>query len=40
MPDAAARARMLRPEDVADCVLFCLGQPPHVIVEELLVRPR
>ena len=40
VPDAAARARMLRPEDVADCVLFCLGQPPHVIVEELLVRPR
>lgn len=40
VPDAAARARMMRPEDVADCVLFCIHLPPHVIVEELLMRPR
>jgi NAD(P)-dependent dehydrogenase (short-subunit alcohol dehydrogenase family) len=40
VPDAAARARMMKPEDVAACVLFCLHLPPHVIVEELLVRPR
>jgi len=39
-PDAAARARMMRPEDVADCALFCINLPSHVIVEELLVRPR
>lgn len=39
-PDPAARARMLRPEDVAECVWFCIQLPAHVIVEELLVRPR
>lgn len=39
-PDADARARMLHPDDVARCVLFCLSLPPHVIVEEMLVRPR
>jgi len=40
VPDAATRARMMRAEDVADCVLFCINLPPHVIVEEMLVRPR
>ncbi len=40
VPDAAARARMMRAEDVAACALFCINLPPHVIVEELLVRPR
>jgi NADP-dependent 3-hydroxy acid dehydrogenase YdfG len=40
VPDAAARAKMMRAEDVADCALFCLNLPPHVIVEEMLVRPR
>lgn len=39
-PDAAARAAMLKPEDVAECVMFCISLPPHVIVEEMLVRPR
>ena len=39
-PDAAARAKMMRPEDVADCALFCLNLPANVIVEEMLVRPR
>jgi NAD(P)-dependent dehydrogenase (short-subunit alcohol dehydrogenase family) len=39
-PDAEARARMLRPEDVAECVRFCIDLPPHAIVEELLIRPR
>jgi NAD(P)-dependent dehydrogenase (short-subunit alcohol dehydrogenase family) len=39
-PDSAARAKMMRAEDVADCVLFCINLPAHVIVEELLVRPR
>jgi NAD(P)-dependent dehydrogenase (short-subunit alcohol dehydrogenase family) len=39
-PDAPARARMLHAEDVAECALFCIKMPAHVIVEELLVRPR
>jgi NAD(P)-dependent dehydrogenase (short-subunit alcohol dehydrogenase family) len=39
-PDAAAREKMMRPEDIADCVLFCINLPPRVIVEEMLVRPR
>lgn len=39
-PDATARARMLRAEDVADCALFCIHLPEHVVVEEMLVRPR
>lgn len=40
VPDAAARERMLRSEDVADCIVFCAQLPTHVVVEELLVRPR
>lgn len=40
VPDSAARAKMLRAEDVADCAVFCINLPPHVIVEEMLVRPR
>lgn len=39
-PDAAARARMMQPEDVAECALLCINLPSRVIVEELLVRPR
>jgi len=39
-PDAASRSRMLQAADVAACVLHCLTQPPHVIIEELVVRPR
>jgi len=39
-PDAAARAGMLQSEDVAECALFCINLPPHVIVEEMVVRPR
>ncbi len=39
-PDAAARAKMMRAEDIADCALFCINLPPNVIVEEMLVRPR
>ena len=39
-PDPGARAAMLRPEDVAECILFCINLPPHVLVEEMLVRPR
>jgi len=39
-PDTAARAKMMRAEDVADCAVFCINLPANVIVEELLVRPR
>lgn len=39
-PDAAARARMLQPEDVAACVMLAVDLPPRAIVEELLIRPR
>ena len=40
VPDADARAKMMKAEDIAECVIFCVQLPPHVIVEELLVRPR
>ena len=39
-PDTAGRARMLQPEDVAECAWLCINLPPRVIVEEMLVRPR
>jgi NAD(P)-dependent dehydrogenase (short-subunit alcohol dehydrogenase family) len=39
-PDATARARMMKAEDVADCAVFCINLPEHVVVEEMLVRPR
>ncbi|PSN57036.1 Farnesol dehydrogenase [Blattella germanica] len=29
----------LQPKDVADCVVYVLGAPPHVQVHELTVRP-
>ena len=40
VPDPAARARMMQPEDIADCALFCVNLPSRVIVEEMLIRPR
>lgn len=39
-PPAEARAKMLRPEDVAECVLLAIQLPSHAIVEELIIRPR
>jgi NADP-dependent 3-hydroxy acid dehydrogenase YdfG len=39
-PTAEARKKMLRPEDVAECVLLAINLPPHAIVEEMLIRPR
>ena len=38
-PNAAARARMLRPEDVAACALLAISLSPRAVVEEILVRP-
>jgi NAD(P)-dependent dehydrogenase (short-subunit alcohol dehydrogenase family) len=40
VPDAGAREKMMRPEDIAACVLHCIHLPYRVIVEEMLVRPR
>jgi NADP-dependent 3-hydroxy acid dehydrogenase YdfG len=30
----------LSPEDVAECIRWALAQPPHVNVDEIVVRPR
>lgn len=38
-PDAAARMKMMKPEDLAACVLFCANLPPRVIIEEMIMRP-
>jgi NAD(P)-dependent dehydrogenase (short-subunit alcohol dehydrogenase family) len=38
-PTAEARAKMLKPEDVAECAMLCINLPARAIVEELLVRP-
>ena len=38
--DAWAEAmRQLQPEDVANAVLYCVTQPDHVNVNEILIRP-
>lgn len=39
-PPAEARRGMLRPEDVAECVMLAINLPQHAVVEELLIRPR
>jgi len=39
-PDATARARMMQPEDIAECVLLAINLPSRVIIEEMIVRPR
>jgi NAD(P)-dependent dehydrogenase (short-subunit alcohol dehydrogenase family) len=39
VPDAAARAKMMQPEDIADCALLAINLPPRAVVEEILVRP-
>ena len=39
-PTPEQRARMLRAEDVADCVVFVASLPMHAVVEQLVVRPR
>jgi NADP-dependent 3-hydroxy acid dehydrogenase YdfG len=37
--DNGAGPGALQPEDVARAVMFAVGQPPHVDVNEILVRP-
>ena len=39
-PPAEARAKMLRPEDVAECVMLAINLPHRAVVEQLVVRPR
>ena len=39
-PGPEARARMLRPEDLAECVLLCVNLPAQAIAEEIVIRPR
>jgi len=39
-PDATARAKMMQPEDIAECVLLAVNLPSRAIIEELIVRPR
>ena len=35
----AQSLRELQPEDVAEAILFCVTRPPHVAINELLLRP-
>jgi NADP-dependent 3-hydroxy acid dehydrogenase YdfG len=37
--DNGAGDGALRPEDIANAVMYAVGQPPHVDVNEILVRP-
>jgi NAD(P)-dependent dehydrogenase (short-subunit alcohol dehydrogenase family) len=38
-PPPEARAKMLQPEDLADCVMLCINLPDRAVVEQLVVRP-
>lgn len=38
-PPPEARARMLQPEDVAECIALAALLPPRAVIEELVVRP-
>jgi len=38
-PSAEARTKMLRGEDIAECILLAIKLPPRAVVEEILIRP-
>ena len=38
-PDAAARATMMQPEDVAAAILMCVTLPERTVVEEIILSP-
>jgi len=40
VPDAAARSKMMQPEDIAACALLAINLPSRAIIEEMIVRPR
>jgi NADP-dependent 3-hydroxy acid dehydrogenase YdfG len=35
----ADSVRQLQPDDVADAIVFCVTRPPHVSINEVLMRP-
>lgn len=37
--DWADSMRQLQPEDVARAIVYCVSQPPHVCINEILMRP-
>lgn len=39
-PSAEARARMMQPEDIADCVWLVANMPPRAIIEEIELTSR
>jgi len=39
-PNAEARKRMLRAEDVAECVVLAVRLPERAVAEEIIIRPR
>ncbi len=39
-PPPDARTRMLRSEDVAECVMLAVNLPARALVEEIVIRPR
>jgi NADP-dependent 3-hydroxy acid dehydrogenase YdfG len=40
MPTAEARAKMMQPEDIAQCIMLALNLPARAVVEELRIVPR
>ena len=38
-PDAAARATMMQPEDVAAAILLCATLPGRTVIEEMVISP-
>jgi len=38
-PTPEQRAKMIQPEDVAECVMLAISLPPRAVIEELLLRP-
>lgn len=39
VPDAKARATMMRPEDVAQAILLCVTLPPRTVIQEIVISP-
>ncbi|XP_011185382.1 farnesol dehydrogenase [Zeugodacus cucurbitae] len=39
LPEDKTNLPLLKPEDVADALLYCLQTPPHVQIHELTIKP-